>query len=803
MLPTSWFRTLSIQWPQLCLLGVVLSITGIGAAPAQDLDPGSGDVHDPQTPLTQSQFYDDGSDPSISPQDAAIAFALAQGIQDPETIVRFVNEILRVDPPVTLGQVLGRDTDLLAISDFDCDGDAGTVTDAAILYGMTAGMGTWAEVEEYLSQELQIPMTLGEGCAWPGGDPVEIPQSAVVIRDAEQLDGTPLTIGETLTLEALAGDEQGQNISDQIQWFDSQGQLLGTGPRLLYQAQEVRMETVTARLSPASPEPTHLFNFGAEAQASEARISFTISRENAILAAGVKVLPDEAKDAIQSLDYEAGSMTLTKVEGLPTIQVGDVLVGAAFRVQPSRVIALEDRSDLLELQIELAMPKDVIRYGVIREWQEARVDPEGNVILLEPRGGGVRLADECRHPVQGGINLPVVESPSTTLGIEIPNPWPNFFRQVEAQVTTSLDVQAVAEASLCLVYGLPEIVFSEEGKLFSGIERFQMAAGFEDLAASAYLEMNGLYEWGIIKRIPEEPKKLLGSPPFLIGQLGPVFVWMSLDLLGHVRVESGVALSAHSKLGMEYSGGKLIAEISYHDVGESGEWDFSHDFAPGSFSPILEGDLDLDGFVQVGVNPEVEVKLWGSIPPVKPLPLFTLPKIGTNLYVRAELELLPDDVVVEVSQPQSGGTYAGNEEITIQAKASGDPELTFLAGVDLTLRDGSVEEPQCHVPVSASAQERTILQANSLNLRRLSGHNITIFKEWLINGEYGLDSDSAVEDYKDFYATSNASEFDIYYDANNPQKRIYILRKGESSDCAIETEETWEEVLEWWRDYQQ
>ncbi len=93
----------------------------------------------------------------------------------------------------------------------------------------------------------------------------------------------------------------------------------------------------------------------------------------------------------------------------------------------------------------------------------------------------------------------------------------------------------------------------------------------------------------------------------------------------------------------------------------------------------------------------IEEAIWGSVLPVQPLPLFTLPKTGANLYVRAELELLPNDVKVDLTQPLSGETFADSDEITIQAKADGDPQLTLLAGVDLTLRDGSVEESSCPI----------------------------------------------------------------------------------------------------------
>ncbi|NJK65010.1 MAG: nucleotidyltransferase domain-containing protein [Synechococcaceae cyanobacterium SM2_3_1] len=69
-----------------------------------------------------------------------------------------------------------------------------------------------------------------------------------------------------------------------------------------------------------------------------------------------------------------------------------------------------------------------------------------------------------------------------------------------------------------------------------------------------------------------------------------------------------------------------------------------------------------------------------------------MPKIGLNVYAKAELDLLPEDVTVQISQPQAGATLDGREGITLNSEVTGDPQLRLLAGVDFTLRDGRVEE---------------------------------------------------------------------------------------------------------------
>ncbi|MFQ3584069.1 MAG: hypothetical protein SNJ85_03925 [Cyanobacteriota bacterium] len=81
----------------------------------------------------------------------------------------------------------------------------------------------------------------------------------------------------------------------------------------------------------------------------------------------------------------------------------------------------------------------------------------------------------------------------------------------------------------------------------------------------------------------------------------------------------------------------------------------------------------------------------GQIGPVS-VKLFTLPKIRLNFYAKAELDLLPQDVAIQVSQPQAGATLDGRDPVTLNARVEGNPQLRLLAGIDFTLRGGSVED---------------------------------------------------------------------------------------------------------------
>ncbi len=112
------------------------------------------------------------------------------------------------------------------------------------------------------------------------------------------------------------------------------------------------------------------------------------------------------------------------------------------------------------------------------------------------------------------------------------------------------------------------------------------------------------------------------------------------------------------------------------------------------------------------MNPEIEAEIWGSVGPAPRLKLFTFPRIGLTVYVKAELDLLPQDVEVEISQPQAGATLDGREGITLNAEVTGDPQLRLLAGVDFTLRDGRVEDvcpfPQTNNPARSANDDECI-----------------------------------------------------------------------------------------------
>ncbi len=89
------------------------------------------------------------------------------------------------------------------------------------------------------------------------------------ILNAQALDGIPLTIGQSITL---------QGSSPAIEWQDSIGRVLGRGSQLVYTAEQVKMETLTAQVGESS-----------------SRVSFTVSEPGFEVAPHIKAFPDAAK----------------------------------------------------------------------------------------------------------------------------------------------------------------------------------------------------------------------------------------------------------------------------------------------------------------------------------------------------------------------------------------------------------------------------------------------------------------------------------------------------------------------------
>ncbi|MFS8841490.1 peptidase M8 [Synechococcus sp. W55.2] len=167
----------------------------------------------PETPSSTPGVaaYYDGNPQSVTIRDAAIAFAIASGITQPSQIVSFVNNVLRLQPPLTLAEVTGANPNPVAISDFDGDGTPGTVRDAAILFAVATLQTRDANrINTFVNTvlRLQPPLNLtpeqaarlpGPGFVPPTGLPTASPSPTPPPPPEDPSTPTPLPVPPTPT----------------------------------------------------------------------------------------------------------------------------------------------------------------------------------------------------------------------------------------------------------------------------------------------------------------------------------------------------------------------------------------------------------------------------------------------------------------------------------------------------------------------------------------------------------------------------------------------------------------------------
>ncbi|MFS8886487.1 hypothetical protein [Synechococcus sp. H70.2] len=147
-------------------LALASSVAGVMAACSSDTPtatqvPSTISVQLPETaaPATDGiAFYYDGVKTSIKITDAAVLFAACTlETSDPTKIVNFVNNTLKVQPPITAAEVTGLGDPLKPdISDFTGDGRV-KCEDAAVLFAVVTVGRDASRVNQFLSSTLKIP----------------------------------------------------------------------------------------------------------------------------------------------------------------------------------------------------------------------------------------------------------------------------------------------------------------------------------------------------------------------------------------------------------------------------------------------------------------------------------------------------------------------------------------------------------------------------------------------------------------------------------------------------------------------
>jgi hypothetical protein len=124
----------------------------------------------------------------------------------------------------------------------------------------------------------------------------------------------------------------------------------------------------------------------------ELRGSFTVSTADIIIAPRVKVIPDSLTQGVE-YDEANGILKLPVQDGLPTLKVGDVVIGAATQIPPLKLLSLSQEGNHWRLRVQPALPRELIEKG--RATFEQEIDWSGD-------SGEITLVDIPPQPFHIG-----------------------------------------------------------------------------------------------------------------------------------------------------------------------------------------------------------------------------------------------------------------------------------------------------------------------------------------------------------------------------------------------------------------
>ncbi|NJK64782.1 MAG: hypothetical protein HC921_20625 [Synechococcaceae cyanobacterium SM2_3_1] len=415
---------------------------------------------------------------------------------------------------------------------------------------------------------LPTPDPSGSPQPSPGSSPtppVEIPTNALIITNADEVDGTPLQVGQSLTLTAVAGDQQGRDISSQIQWVDQAGTVRGTGPVLVYAAQEVKPETLTA-----------------SAGSQQASVSFTVSTPDVIVAPHVKVLPDAATDLVESLDLEQGVLRIREDLMLPTLRVGDVVLGATGTVPPVKITALDRVEGVLSLNVDPALPKEVIERGSATFEQTVDWSGEtGEVTIVDIPAEPFHIADQLEPKAEG-------------------------FVQAGEPIQKGLTVRASADVEWQPTYN-GTIEFDKDQDI--GIRRFQLTQS-GSFALDANLRTEGNYDWW--EGAPRLPIEAAQNSYSIIVAVGPIPVTVTVGVDSYFKATSAINLYQDSEIHYSYDKDSFTETIIY-DPTEDNPWSKEANVEGGQWTSSLSDSIDASGLLMMTYRQQQEVIVMGGL----------------------------------------------------------------------------------------------------------------------------------------------------------------------------------------------
>jgi hypothetical protein len=515
------------------------------------------------------------------------------------------------------------------------------------------------------------------------------------ILNLEQIDGKPLTVGETLPLQATAQDRDGSDLSGSIQWIDHQGKVFGTGSAVTYKATAVVMETISARVK------------APDGRQNSVRTSFTVSQPGYVLAPHLKSLPDAAKNNILKKNLPQGILHLKEDANLPTILVGDVLVGAEFRVPPVQVKSLKRDQGALLLDVTRVGLGEVIYEGVLDQWEAVELNRSGVVRRLSASAGSARqAATSCQGFLNGPTEpltwktspLTLVNAQFTDLALDIPDriKWDRFVYDAGLRLSGRFSMSLTGEVGFCPVFKWPKIVPQRNAS--RPIKLFETEIGFEDAYAKAALQMDGLVDLRAKQVIGPIKVPLFRLERFFVGFVPgvsfPIPVWVGIDGLELTyTIQPSIQMNAIALADLTYRAGSGTVTLIYDDSNGQQAWSAEPQVdIDGTLEPSLRVRGNTEGRLVITDQADMGLGLWvdyfpGEIGGVDdPIEVGLLsPRVGRRITWEARVDLpFTPDVVVE--QPQRA-TYAGPQPLNLRASVTSEdqPQISFFGGLDLVV----------------------------------------------------------------------------------------------------------------------
>ncbi|MCJ2542471.1 VWD domain-containing protein [Thermostichus vulcanus] len=635
----------------------------------------------------------------------------------------------------------------IALYDFNGDGLIGNIEDFGVVLGALFGLETAESIEQVclgllqvsckISPNIELPQMASPAPFFPGFTPTPFPSSptapgggggtesspaptptpsptgdgqpsglppanglVVRITDQDQIDGQPRTTGDSISLQATAVDEQGNDWSRLIEWLDHQGRPMGSGPSFTYNAgSQALMETITARVRTAG-------------RASFDRVSFTVSPPDVKVAPHIKVLPDRGTQIIQSTfdpdlieeqTVNEFTLILRDNQELPTLKTGDFIVGANMQVPPMRIKELRRGEGVLELVTELVWISELIFEGggefsgsfdlSITNLPEERVLSRDGLLrtysaqdnfVFTGLSSQIDLREKYIQNIpQDAFVIPLIYIPSARVehsllkGREL-----NILARKFKTSGIRGQLELLGQGYLKLNFEpnfQGEIRFGREITDNLGISYFNLlmeleqssVAGFAldgqakiDLALEQDLTERAL---GLLNRIPK---------PRILFAIGPIPAW--------VEPEFKVKLGIEPSLSAIVRGGNIGFDQNFNatlHLGYDGSDWFARQEAGFEVVPFLRGNTFLDGSLKLQIKPEVQFKIYsGGGPKVAVVPSAT-GSIGSQ----------PRNYNTDIQLPLPS-SYRRSDKVPLLATTQPLPTAQLAPGLSLDVTAFSTED---------------------------------------------------------------------------------------------------------------